>query len=220
MKHYYEYDRQTLAAMTEAEVKRLIAIELAEHGIVPVEAPEAFSLENAGIRQSEKAYKVGGLVFKRREDAELVVTTMDLLETGYDYSGAGYSYKWLKPLEATVETVCYYNEDEVRNAARQLKEFNARKEEYQLERDAYDEYLSNVSKQEATVWNAVREARQEEYKLRQAGELFKSYIDLADGDHDIAVNFFEKAYVGQDDILDAVLGDRRKSVRSDIQCNQ
>jgi vacuolar-type H+-ATPase subunit I/STV1 len=212
MKHYYEYDSQALATMTEAQVQRLIAIELAEHGIVPVEAPEAFSLENAGIRQSTKAYKVGGLILKRREDAETIIQTMDLLEEGCDYSGAGYNYKWLKPLEATVETVFYYSEDEVHNASKQLKEFKARKEEYQKERDAYDSYISDLSKQEATVWSAVREARQEEYKLQQAHELFKNYIDLAEGDIDIATNFFKKAYGSQEDIMHAVLGVDKGSV--------
>jgi hypothetical protein len=206
MKRYTEYMNTELAALDEAGVERLIDIELAVAGVAPVPQPQAFTLAEAKLAKTEKAYKVGSLIFKKREDAEKVAG-MQLLTTGYDYSGAGYTYNWLKPMEGSVETEFYYKEDEVRAAGLQLREFNKRKEEYQKEKKSWDEYQERIADIKEGVWLAVRKAQREMCRIDDAFQTLNKYKDLADGAVEVAENFFRNTYQSQPDIIAAVLGE-------------
>jgi hypothetical protein len=206
MKRYTEYTNTELAALDEAGIQRLIDIELAVAGVAPVPQPQAFTLAEAKLNKTERCYKVGSLHFKKLADAEKVAQ-MELLNTGYDYSGAGYSYNWLVPMNATVEAEFYYKEAEVRSAGQKLKEFNKRKEEYQEDKSAWDKYQKQIGDIKEGVWLAVRAAQREMCRIDDAFQTLNKYKDLADGAVEVAENFFRNTYQAQPDIIKAVLGE-------------
>ena len=206
MKRYTEFAKEELAALDDVGVQRLIDIEIAFEGIVPVPEPEGITLKKADLKKTVTAWKVDGLVFKNREDAEQVAL-MELMDEGYDYQGAGYEYKWAEPKIFGVETVQFYNMTDVKAAGSAIKEFNARKDQYERDKDAYDRYRDCTSRCRDAVWEAVSEARKEMCKIEAAIQTLQKYKDLADGDEAVAANFFRNTYKEQPDMIKVVLGE-------------
>lgn len=205
MKRFTDYSNTELAALDEDGIQRLIDIELAVDGVIPVPQPQSFTMQAAGLEKKDQAFQVGGMIFRKREDAEKVAV-MELLTQGYDYSGAGYDYNWLTPAEVKVETVAYYLEADVRAAAAQLREFSKRKDQYDKEVSAWDKYQKRVSSIREEVWAAIWAARDEQCKIDTAFQTLNKYRDLADGDEAVAENFFKNTYKDQPDLIEAVLG--------------
>ena len=72
---------------------------------------------------------------------------------------------------------------------------------------AYCEYQQQIDTFQHEVLGAVSNACRVVYQRQQAQAAYDHYLDLANGDKNIATKFFRDAFRGQFDILNHILGD-------------
>lgn len=210
MKRYNELTKEELAALDEAGIERLIDVELAYQEIPPVPLPEKPQLSDLGIERTDVGYVVGNLIFKNQSDAEQVAK-MTLFRTNYKYE-IGYNHTWLEPLEETQVTVTnYWKKEDVLRLGLAIKQNSERQEEYRKQQQAYDKYLENTSSVRNEVWLAVHNAQRHMCAIETATQTLLKYKDLADGDEEVAKNFFRNTYKNQPEMLEAVLGEKQVS---------
>lgn len=207
MKRYEDYTRKELAAMDEGNINRLVDIELAIEGIAPIPAPKASTIKEIKLEKKAEAYSVGGLLFAKQEDA-VAVSKMELLSASYDYQGAGYDYKYIEPLtDSKVRIDSFYDKTEVQEAGLQLRQYKANKDQYDKEREKWDEYQRKVGTIREAVWKSYYEAQQWMEQVSCAFETLSHYKDLANGDESVAKEFFKNSYKDKPELLIAVLGE-------------
>jgi len=206
MKRYDELSQKELMEVTDEQVALLIEIEIANNGIMPVEAPIAPTIEGAGITKTELVHEVKGLYFKNEEDA-LAVLRMPMLQTEYDY-GTGYDYKWVSPVvDAGVKKSFFYRQEDVVRCKKALQELEAKKTDYATKKGAYDKFLKVTGEIRSNVWRVVQDARNLKQEVELARKTLEKYKGLADGDETTANNFFRNTYKEREDILQMVLGE-------------
>jgi len=207
MKRFTELSAEELAALSDDEIQTYIDVEVAYAQIVPVPEPRQVTLDDLGLVPTVSAYSVGGLLFKNQADAEMVAK-LPMLAEDYDYSGAGYDFRWLKPAGHQVTLCNYYTEEEIRGRGNTLKEQQKRKENYKTELKKYQEYRKNVQYCANEVWEAVAKARRYKAEIDTARETLEKYLQLANQDEKVAADFFRNTYFNHPDILEIVLGEK------------
>jgi hypothetical protein len=206
MKRYTELDHDDLVALDEEGVQKLIDIEVAHSGIVPVGKPSAVSLVQEVLRKDDVYFEVGGLLLKNQEDAH-TIAGMEIFTADYDHATGGYNYKYAKRnTSLQVESSSFYNQDDLAKAKEIIRDNETKRDEHREAQSEYDDYLKQTSEHHTTIWGAVNEARNRERKVATARETFARYLVLADGDEKIAITFFKKTYKDYSDTIAAVLG--------------
>jgi len=206
MKRYTELTQEELVLLKEEDVERFIEIEIASEGIMPVACPEVPSLESEGITRTEVAYEVGGLLFKKEDDA-IAVSGMEQFSSTYDYLVGGYDYKWLDPvLEKTVTKKHFYRQTDVARIKDVLQRNAEKHKIYEKQKNEYDKFLSSTGKIRDAVYAAWRDALDLQQQFNDAKNIFEKYCNLADGDKEIAAGFFKNTYKTRLDIIEKVLG--------------
>lgn len=214
MKQYTDLSMTELAALGEDQIEHFIEVEMAYAKVVPVPKPQEFTLEEVGLMPKVTAYKVGGLLFKNQDDAQLV-STLPMYHEDYDYSGAGYDFRWLRRVVHSVEICSYYTEEEIKGRGATLKDNRQRKEKFKEEDKKYQEYRKQAQAYADVVWEAVADARRHKAKIDAALETMAKYVRLADNDEDVAKQFFRDTYVNHPDILEAVLGEKPQEMEEE-----
>lgn len=210
MKRYNEYTKKELAAVENIQI--LIDLEIAYAGILPVEEPKPVSNPKEKLQKTETFYEVYGLLFTNAADAQ-VVAALNCFQTGYDYNGAGYDYKYAEPHynSGTVNVVKLYKKDEVKALRSELTQLKQQKEAYDEQKTAYDKYIDSIGGIRSAVWKAHTEATHFVAELETATKQYQKYLMLADNDPVIASRFFTEAYQNYPDIIEEVLPDRTES---------
>lgn len=205
MKRFDELTQQELAQLAEEEVQNYVEFALMEEGIVVGECPMKPSLESVGITESEVVYRVGTNLFITREDAT-VAAGLKMCSTNYDYSGAGYDYKWTEPLnEVEIKEEFYYKEDDVKRLSSVLRML---KDKINAYNDAYDKYREATKKVVAIkerIMSVVWEAQEYMSRIEQAKKVFEKYKTLSGGDEEIAKKFFRNNF--PEDMIKEVIGE-------------
>ncbi len=205
MRRYTDLEQSELAVLEEPDVEKLIELEIAEAGILPVPCPASPNLASVGISKSDIAFEVGGVVVRTEEEA-LRIASMEVLKEDYDYN-IGYSYKWLKPhTRLEVEKVAFYRQDDVVRVSAALVDLERKKNAYEEERKVYDAFVKETGKHRNEVWGTVDEARKAVAEIKFANEVYVKHLELADGDEVVARRFFTNAYEDRTDIVEAVVG--------------
>jgi hypothetical protein len=207
MKRYSEYEASELVALTDEQVATLIELEIAIAGIKPVFKMDPPTLADVHITPNVTAYKVGERYFQVEDDA-IEVARKPFFKLDYDYQGAGYEYKWLEPVSDTevAKCLCYCKEDVMR-VKEALGENNRKREEYQKQNKEYNDFLKETVVVRNEVWQAVNEARKKAAEIEHAKGIYAKHLSLAEGNEEIAKNFFRSAYKGRPDIIETVLGE-------------
>lgn len=194
MKRYNELSDQELLDLTEDKIKYLIDLELAYNGIIPALEPTEPINPFKDLEPTEKAYEVGGVLYRSREDADIAAGLKAYLAE-YDYFGAGYNYQWLEKVrDLSVATKNFYTQETVKAAKAQLKKYKEDKEQYDKDLKEYERFIHSQSEIESAVRSAVYAVGSKRYKIQQAVIRFGEYLKLAEGNKSIAWNFFTKAY--------------------------
>jgi len=205
MKRYEEYEATELQALSDDQIVALIELEIAYAGIRPVFKMDPPSLEDVHITPTVTAYKVGERYFQNEDDA-IEVARKTFFKLDYDYQGAGYDYKWLEPvLDTDVSKCIYYHKEDVMRVKEALTDNNRKREEFEKQNKEYNEFLKTTTAIRQEVWSTVNEARKVVAEIEHAKLIFQKHLGLAEGNEDIAKNFFRAAYKGRQDIIDAVL---------------
>lgn len=204
MQRYNQLSHEELIALNEEKLERLVQIEIAHNGILPVEAPEKITLETDGIIKNVVGYEVFNTIFKKKEDAEKVVQ-MAVLKEEYNYN-IGYEYKWLVlQTDVRISQVFYYKQEDVVRIKDVLQKNTLKKSEYEKQKNEYDIYIDKSSKARSEVYDTYNNAKHFQNEIDQAKQTFELYKDLADGDITIATNFFKKNYADYPNIIEKVI---------------
>jgi len=203
MKRYNEMTPEELVALTDEQIRRLIEIEVAFAAIKPVEIPIEPTLEAAGITAGVIGYKIGESVFLDEKDA-LAVQALPVLKEAYAYN-ISYSHRWLEPAEHKVEKIAFYRQEDVLRIGAALKENEQRRTAYKDQKRQYEAFLEKTTDISNKIWGAVREAKEALDKIEAAKRAYRKYLELADGDHEIAVKFFRDAFKDEEELIKATL---------------
>ena len=206
MKRYTDLTHEELIVLKDEDIERLIDIEIANEGIMPVACPVVPSLESEGIVKSEIAYEVGGILLKNEEDA-LTVSRMEQFNTSYDYQAGGYNYQWLDPVtERTITKKNFYRQTDIVRIKELLQRNKSKREEYDKLKNEYDKFLTVTGKIRDAVYSFWREALNLQQEIDEAKAVLEKYRGLSDGDETVAINFFKNTYKTREDIIEKVLG--------------
>lgn len=198
MNRIEDLSHDELIALTDEQIQRYIDIEIAFQGIKPCDAPKDLSLPNAGIIATEKLYKVGELLFKNKEDA-IKTASLDLYTSAYDWS-ISYDYRWPeKCVDLKITEVDLYKKEDVLRVSGVLQEIKNKKNVYDSDKSAFDKYLKATTSCRESVWSKISEARDVEYRIQNAIKAIENYKVIADGDLEVALKFFEKAFTDESD---------------------
>jgi hypothetical protein len=210
MKRFSEMTREELVELSTNTEKRTIIedLELAYTGVLRPCKPILQELPSTNIKPTVKAYQVGGhggLIFMKKEDAEMVAT-LSIMNTEY-IPNAGYNKKYLKPNDSvSISVESFYDEEELRSMASALKNEDNIKSYNEKVTKEYESSLEEVEDIINPINEAIHTAVRDQYRLDSAKKKYEEYLVLAEGNIDIAKNFFTKIYSNDELVMKEVLG--------------
>lgn len=213
MKRIEEMTKEEILALTTEEIDKMVDYACAERGIpllppIP-EEPEYFDIK---AHLNLTVYELGNFTFVNKEDAEKVYNVMlgcPLINTTY-ISGPSYEMRFNGNDEIPdVKVRRIFSEGAWTSVKDKAAKAEAAKKEYQEARDYYNEVYSQRKEVVDEIMEVVNETNREQRNLERHISEFERYLELAEGDRNIAINFFEKAYPG-------VLGRYPIATQSDV----
>ncbi len=202
----WDLDKEVLASLPHEGIEKYIDLEIAHAGILPVEKPEVPSLQTAGIAATSIGFECGGVIVRTMDDAK-VLSGLSLVKEQYDYT-TGYSYKWLEPVTDTkITQVAFYEQVDVVRCKDVLTDLTRKKDQYEKTIRAYGEYLNRTGKIRNEVYAHVAEAVEQKRQIELAKKTYAKHLELAEGNADIARNFFVNAYKDKNEIIKEVIGE-------------
>lgn len=197
MKRYYEYSNEELSKMTDDEVNQLIELECMFRGIDFVEFPPELKKIEEIPDPYIKVYEFRGIYFLDLDEAydyvEFISNFKSITEIDFDYT-LGSKYKFTKNAKKTfhIEQINCYSHEIIKDLKEKIhsnkenEEYNkSLLEVYNEKRRAYFEVVDIVN-------TAIIEAIKQENVFLHAKDIFEKYLYLANGDIEIAKNFFKK----------------------------
>lgn len=205
MKRYTDLTMEELNALTDEEVQKFIDIEVAFAGIQMVTKPMPVETSRIVIVPTVTAYHVKGVLVEDLEVAKVLQGTVVFKE---NYNYPDYDRKYLtEQTEASIETKQFFLQEELEKVKGQIMAAKEAETAYKAASKVYCEYQQQIDAFQQEVLDAVRNARQVMYQRQQAQVAYDRYLDLADGNEEIANKFFRDAFRGQADVLNYILGD-------------
>jgi hypothetical protein len=199
MKNFDDLTKQELAVLTTEEVNRYINLACAEEGIplVPDLPPKPIQ---PVIESDTLFYEIAGQTVRTMADAEAIQKVFNGIQV---YS---------KSYNRCIGDMYVYEPDErsyndptkihtVKAISNELYALNKQNiETYKTEKGEYDriegKFKSIKEKREhieERFWNIYRDAVEWNYEMEQTKKTFIQYLDLANGDKEIAWKFLVKA---------------------------
>jgi hypothetical protein len=197
MKRLSELSRDELLALSDSETQTLIDLELAHAGVIPEESPKEPELTVPDIKPTIEAFEVRGLVFLNKEDA-MVAGKLPAMRENYDYN-IGSEYKTLQPMQDSyddkgIRPRMYFDKSALNAVKSQLQDIKRARNEYDSQLARYTKFVESTKSIRDSVYNAVRDARNEKREFEAAQTLFRKHLALAENNRQIAENFFRLAY--------------------------
>ncbi len=198
MKTIDEMNHEEILALTDGQVNVLIDYECALEG-KPLLPPMPVAPQKVEIEPDILVYEVGGVTTTCPDHAAKIlaaIETGDQWETEYvsGYSGT----RRLRPTDyyhkAKIETRKVFSVekwDEMKNA---INQYEATKKSYEEAKKEYDDAANDRVQISERIWNTVSHFRNEEFRRRHLRNEFSRYLELAEGNHTIAMNFLKKAH--------------------------
>lgn len=188
---YKDLSKEELAALSDYGVEQLIKTEMMEQSVKVVGEPEPFTLLKPRLK-TEKFYSVAGVLFKTMSQAEKFLALNPQKD---DWSwNATSEFKYSEPMTSGINVVELHVKEEVLEKADELVAWASQKIEYDGMRTKYDSYCRTKGNIAKAVWEAVRSAREEIRKASEIRDAYYEYIQLANGDEEVAKKFLFKTY--------------------------
>jgi len=198
MKRIYDMDESEVLALTDEMINRLIDYECANEG-VPLLPPHPGAKPKAiDIKPDTTIYKVGEWNFINVEDANRVfevLATSTLCDVdGYSKDARigsiittnHYSYPQVKTIKVMSSSLYIKEQSQIATVAVAEEEWGKANKIYNQAYAAREGIVGNA-------WEVVRMAREHEAACNKFRADFARYLELADGDRVIAMNFLTKA---------------------------
>ena len=204
MKKVDEYTLEELMGLIEDDeekaVEKLVDIEIAHRGIIPVEEPDITTVTKIDLEKTEMGWKIGGIIFDNEDDA-LVVSKMKVYSEEYDYN-IGYDYKYMKKVDSHIHREYFYNHVALTKLANKIKQEKEAEEENETKLKEYKDYEKAIYDARSYVNGFINEAASLRNRINKAKEVFQKYLNLADNNVTTAKQFFNNTYKDQEDILE------------------
>ena len=196
MNRYTNLTGKELSELTDEQVKRYIDIEIIYNQIIPMEKPTITKPCEPTVEQTVVAYEFAGMIFESQEDAAKVAT-MTRFET--TYINNMYNYKYLSKSNDFygVKTVKFYSKENLMVLKDEIEHYNTLTNKYDNDWKEYNDYEKEISSIKNNVWSAINEAKDNIKKVKSMASTYEKYLDLSEGDKDIAWNFLKASLVKQ-----------------------
>lgn len=207
MKRFSDLEHAEILALSEEDIKKYIEIEVAFAGIMPVPLPKKTTLEDVNIKKSDQYFQVHGILFKTEKDAA-AFAEMEVYQENYDWSiSSDYRFA-VRRDNCAVVAVSLYEKADIYRLKSVLQDNKRKKEETEKEERAFDKYNEAVSSIRNSIWGLVAEAKDKQREIDSAQEAYNKYLELSEGNEEIAKNFFRNAYKGKPELIEAILNEK------------
>jgi hypothetical protein len=198
---------EELCALTEEMIEKIVMYNVADRGIQLVQKPtliEEVSAMSPTNRFLQCKEIFGSLLFP---DMDSYQKAMELLRTLHIKKLSGhYKYNANVFTSATVDDygndtvgikeVEAYSVEEYDSVSDLVKANTEIKKKNEYASKMYDKFMSEVSDVRMDIMGIISDAKERSYELETAERLFKTYMDLAEGNYGIAMRFYVKAEGG------------------------
>jgi hypothetical protein len=202
MKRLEDHTDEELVSLSQQQIQDLIDLECAHEGIPLLpEMPKKPEIKKP--EPDLTLYEVPDACFQNQEDANRVIDLMNSLPRMHqEYYGKGYVKS--KELETIRMKKEFSEEARIRTKA-QTASANEAENRYEKEKKTYDDIANQRKDVIDKVTEAVNEAFYEFRKISQYKKQYTRYLQLSEGEKDIALNFMRAAHPGEDEFIDKML---------------
>lgn len=208
MKNWTELTDNELANLEDEEIATIRNLILAEAGIpIVINAPVKPEIENP--KKDLTIYVIKGLgssiAFTDVNEATEVVEMLKRCKTiGLSRYGSKYYYFTKgsersydgEPSEITIESQEVFSEELERSIRNKYIDNKQQIENYEFELSNYNKLLARQDEATEDFYNALDEARKTIQRRENLKYQFQNtYLKLAEGNQEIALNFLKKAYI-------------------------
>jgi hypothetical protein len=198
MKTFWDLTKDEIVGLTSDQIARYIDIDCAEQGVSLLpDLPPAPIYEKPA--KDCVVYSVDNFDVSTPEEANVILDALGkvrLLKLDYDYGN--YSDQYISDTRNVdvpdVKKVQVYSAKLYNSIRNDLKSYSEKKNAYEREQKEYSKILSERSRISDAIWNKYNEVTEEFQNREYMKKEFAKYLDLADGDKEIAMRFFDKAY--------------------------
>jgi hypothetical protein len=195
MSYFSDKSQEAIAALTDDEITRVINLACAEQGIpIFIERPEKPKLE---MDMDATLYKVGEWLFYDAKDANQVadaVRKCNRAATNYDYWDSS-SRRTYKPCDSDVEVKAekFFSPEKHHQYKAELTAHARREKDYESAKTEWDAIEKSKAEVIGRVWDEVNDARHAIRERERVIALYEKYVELANGDREVAWNFLKRA---------------------------
>lgn len=187
-------------ALTDEDVIKMVKRKCAEEGVKILENPEQpVALQ---LQPELMLYQVGNYFFENAADADAAVLALvKAFEQGYDYS-VGYNYKFPKRIDGSglsVEPTKMFSKKQIDQYKDELVAYKEAQERHKELESEYWDAMKHREEFVDEIWSKVREVRAKYDRLNNMRTQYRDYINIANGDEQLAWQFFVKAYGEQNE---------------------
>lgn len=207
LKKIEDMDVEEILALTGDDLEVMIKLQMAEDGIKILSAPDV-----PGYKDSPDLDVVGftcdmlnAVILPNADDVRAVIKV--IVDCGgkyinHDYT-LGVDVAHGDPTQneygsdrAAIVSKKMYSKGMVADHESVIKINNQIKSDYEKQRTEYNETQKEASAIRESIYVKWREVRNERWMMEDWVRRFREYVKLANGDHEVAENFFAKAYKG------------------------
>lgn len=193
MKNFNELTDEEKATLTNDQINDYIRYRMAESGTHAVENPGQCTIVKPKMRM-QTWYKIRNtsILFKSMKAVEKFLE-LDPAKDVYDWD-IGTELRYPSKIDHEIEMIELHDENELKERGQELIEYNKLYNEWYNKRRKYDDYLGIKNNATRNVWNAIHAAREKVAAINAIRNAYKEYVELADGNEEMALKFLYKTY--------------------------
>ena len=199
LRRFKDYNEKELLDLTASEVEDLISLECAFEGIaLKMEEPGSFKDEEMVIPKVT-AYRIGEITFLNLELAEKILQIYNQEKIYYaTYSDSNYTCKYLEKItpehyrKPKIEVMEVILPEVWETIKEEQKVLHKKREALKKQKEIYDNWKEEKRQIQEPIWNTLTAIREKEKEKQNCVQLFEKYLEMAKGDFEIAMTFYEK----------------------------
>jgi len=202
MKKIGELTEQEILKLSDADVDKMVKLEMAEQGIKILSEPK----EPTYNKEPDKAirgYKPVGCEFYLKDAtaaekiSKIIGDNKDKIYRSEYYDNA-YTKKLLKQGDyysyGTITEDLFYKETELRDYDEAINKNKEIKEKYNTLLKEYNSSFEHSKRIRSDIWEQVLVVREKYEHLEELTARYREYLEIAEGNKEIAMKFLKKAY--------------------------
>jgi hypothetical protein len=198
IKRFNDYNEKELLELTEKEIEDLISLECAFEGI-QLEMKEPIFMERETIIPKVTAYRICEITFLDLPTAEQFLHVLNRDRIYYTtYENNNYSCRYLEEItpehyrKPKMEVISVVLPEVWREIKEEQKALHQRKEIFKKQYEAWEKWKNQREEILEPIQDAIITLQNRENDKRNCVQQFERYLEMAKGDFEIALLFYEK----------------------------